>query len=290
MDALTSRNTTLGNVDAINRAVTRQHGRARVLNRSTGAPIALADMFAVVDHPTAPRVFAKTVAQSTGLYAAGGITGLVSRLLASAQDYSAALAANLESDNNAIVDVQFFLVPTGTLTGFVRDSLGFAVGGAAVYANQVDSPKSGGNSTLTAADGSYTLSGLDADSIATPEEAVYQITAYVFGRMEAIRTNVTVRSNQTVSLSDLVLLDAAKISGRVTAIGGSGVAGATVSCRQVTGSLSWFDYGLTDPAGYFTIGGIDIAGDYEVAVFSDGYSMRETLVSVVPGQAYNQDF
>jgi hypothetical protein len=124
--------------------------------------------------------------------------------------------------------------PTGTITGFVKDTSNNPISGATVQTN------SGGYSTTTQADGSYTLSNVAVGT--------YNVTASKSGYQSQTISNVSVSSGQTVTCNFNLTPLTGTISGYVKNSAGEGIGGATVS---------------TNPGGYSTVTQSD--GSYTLA-------------------------
>jgi Carboxypeptidase regulatory-like domain/IPT/TIG domain len=153
--------------------------------------------------------------------------------------------------------VVFTAITSGTLSGTVSSSAdGSAIGGATVQALQNGSVKS---STTSAANGTYSLSGLAAGR--------YDLKASASGFGTTLQNAVTVNAGQTAT-ANFSLSAPAAISGTVMqANGTTPIAGASV--QAYVGSAAG-NAATTDSTGSYSITGLS-TGAYTVQASATGY-------------------
>jgi hypothetical protein len=150
---------------------------------------------------------------------------------------------------------------TGTVKGFVKDQNGGTISGASVSA-------SAGGTTTTAADGSYTLSGVPAGSVT--------LTATATGFAPSSQT-VQVTAGGTVTAPDFLLGPASgkgAFHGKVTnQANGAVLSGATVSYSGGTTT--------TDSSGNYSFANVPPA-TYNVTASRSGYLSKTSTLTVTP--------
>lgn len=155
----------------------------------------------------------------------------------------------------------------GSISGSVTDNLGNPVAGVDVQAQ--GSVNVHGNA-FTAADGTYTIGGLAADTYTvqfSPADATVVGQFWNDQLFNGTPTPVAVVAGHGVTGIDAVLARASSISGTVTDSSGAPVAGASVT---VSGATIGSATAHTAADGSYTIGGLP-AGTYTVEYFpSDG--------------------
>ncbi len=157
------------------------------------------------------------------------------------------------------------LVATGSIAGTVTNALGTPIAGANVYACCY------AGSAVTAANGTYVISGLAPGSYVVPVFASgYAPTLYNGTYNFDLATRVTVTSGSTTSGINFALARGANITGTVTNALGTPIAGASLlACRPfITGYCG----DATSAAnGTYTIA--DVApGSYGVRASASGYA------------------
>jgi hypothetical protein len=167
----------------------------------------------------------------------------------------------------------FTLTPTatGTISGYVRDTSNNPIAGATVQTN------TGGYSTTTQSDGSYTLSNV---TIGT-----YNVTASKAGYQSQTQNNVTVTANQTTTVNfSLTPIPCGTIAGYVRDPSNNPIAGATVSTN--TGGYST----TTQSDGSYTLSNV-AAGTYNVTASKTGCNPQtQTNVTVTANQTTTVNF
>jgi protocatechuate 3,4-dioxygenase beta subunit len=168
---------------------------------------------------------------------------------------------------------------TGSISGFVVDTLGNRISGATVAAT---SGPSAPVQTTSAADGSYLLSRLNAGSyVFTANRNGYTGTSRSFtvnGGVSA-RLDFTIRSETT---------QGAVIQGHITQRGTSvAVAGARVDLTGGAGVVSQST--TTDESGFYSFSNLT-TGRIRLAVTRAGYYNETRLISVTQGRSFTADF
>jgi hypothetical protein len=171
-------------------------------------------------------------------------------------------------------DVDAALLGAGAVSGTVADAAGAHHGLAGVQV-QVTSPTHAGGTATTAADGSYTVTGLAAG---TDYEVCFSATYASGGSSDGLGylgqcfdsqpisgtpTPVTVALGATQAGVDAELAVAGAISGRVTEAGGSHHGLSNVQVHVTRASVS-VGYATTADDGSYTVTGLAAGADYEV--------------------------
>jgi hypothetical protein len=142
-------------------------------------------------------------------------------------------------NSSDISGINFSSISSGTITGGVTNSGGAALAGATVSYS--------GGSTITASNGSYTLSNVPGGTLA--------LTASMTTGYQSSTQAVTVTAGATTTQNFALLTGAGTLSGTVTSSAGTALAGATVSYSggsATTGSNGSYTL-LNVPAGTFPI-------------------------------------
>ncbi|MGB9618851.1 MAG: carboxypeptidase-like regulatory domain-containing protein [Armatimonadota bacterium] len=165
----------------------------------------------------------------------------------------------------------FRVVPTtGTISGVVTAQGGGGISGATV------STSTGGYSTTTNADGSYALSKV--------APGTYTVTASKTGYLSASQSNVVVQVGQTTTVNLVMTPNMGTISGTVTASGGGGISGATVTTSPGGYSTT------TGSGGSYTLSNVP-AGTYSLTASKSGYqSQTQSGVQVNANQTTTVNF
>ncbi|MBI2175806.1 carboxypeptidase regulatory-like domain-containing protein, partial [Candidatus Woesearchaeota archaeon] len=168
--------------------------------------------------------------------------------------------------------------PAGAVAGMVTDSTTAAsIGGVTV--NMVGTPPNQGiaYSAITAADGTYVVSSVDAFT--------YDVTASKSGYVDVVKANQPVLPFQTNVVDFQLLLAAGNVVGTVRNVSGEPVGGAAV--RVLGTAFS----GVTSPAGTYSISSVP-SGTYDVVASkaSDGYDDATALSIGVTSGSTTADF
>jgi uncharacterized repeat protein (TIGR02543 family) len=208
-----------------------------------------------------------TTTASDGTYTISGLAPGSYNLLADPTCYgstSSNYAAQTLTGVNVSTGVtmgneNFTLLQGGSIAGTVNFTSGGAAAGVCVSAY---SPGNGsGSSAITAANGTYTISGLAPGSynVSVDSSCYGSATNYV----SPILSGVNVTAGQTASSENFAIVNGGSISGVVILASGGAVAGACVDA-YLPGSQ--FGYGATTASdGTYTIAGL-VPGTYNLSV------------------------
>ncbi len=156
-------------------------------------------------------------------------------------------------------------VNPGNVTGHVVNSSGAGLAGATVSAQ--------GLNTVTAADGSYTLSNLPAGAVT--------ITASLTGFASA-STSVTVVAGTTATAANITLASGSgTITGTVKSSAGAAIAGASVGFGGGTAT--------TDASGVYTLSGVPV-GTVNLVASASGFTSATQNVTVTGGATATANF
>jgi protocatechuate 3,4-dioxygenase beta subunit len=221
---------------------------------------------------------ASTVTDASGNYALPSLPageyrvraaadGFAAEYYVDAYEYFAATLVPLAPGGDA--DVDFALEVGGSISGTITDIDGNPIAGANVSA-EPDQCCSGFVSTVSAADGTYTLSGMIPGDYRIVASAAGYATAYYDNTPNYFdATLVAVALGTDTPGIDIALAAEASISGTVTDEYGTPIANAYVYANSDVCCLPG-GYAYTDANGQYTIGGLP-AGAYRVIGTADGY-------------------
>ncbi len=192
--------------------------------------------------------------------------------------------------------VDFALAAESRIQGTVRDTHGAPIAGAQIFASRPCCPRLfGGGGATSAADGTYTLSGLDP--------AAYSVSATATGYVgQSYSGTVTPPLGGTSTGIDVVLVQDGTITGKVTDQNGTPVAGASVNanpagscCMQPVTTAADGTYTIQAPVGTYRLlvsktgfgpryygGASDERGGFDVIV-SSAQTTPNIDVSLEPG-------
>ncbi len=240
-----------------------------VTNSATAAPIASATV-------SVQEQSGKTATtNSSGGYTLSGVYWGSIHLAASKTSYtSQTVPLTLTPGNNATQNIALDPI-TGAISGTVTDTQagGGGLAGATVTVNSVTPVIS----TTTAANGTYTLTGVPVGT--------RTINASATNYVAANSGNVTVTANQTsTGINRSLNRTTVSVSGTVTdSTTNATIAGATVGVQEQSGKNTG-----TDGSGYYSLTGV-YWGDVHLQVSADSYTTKTVPVGLAAGTTPTQD-
>jgi hypothetical protein len=216
-----------------------------------------------------------TTTNSSGAYTLTGVYWGTIHLNASKTNYTPKTAPmTLTAGNNTTQNIALDPI-TGAISGTVTDSQagGAGVPGATVQINSVTPLVS----TTTAADGSYTLTGVPVGT--------RTVNASAANHVAVNSGNVTVAANQTTTGVNLLLdRTTVTVSGAVSdSVSGNPLDGAAVSVQEQGGASSG-----TDGSGNYSISGV-YWGSIHLVVSRANYVTKTVAVTLGPGAPATQN-
>lgn len=161
-------------------------------------------------------------------------------------------------------NVNATLVQGGSITGKVANSAGSGIAGVMIYVSDAAGSSVYGNAT-TQTDGSYTLPGLPTGSykLQISGNGTGYVSQFYNNKPSLLLADViAVTAGSTTGNINITLVQGGAISGRVTNLSGSGVAGVSVYASDAAGG-SGSGSANTQSDGTFTIVGLS-AGSYRL--------------------------
>ncbi len=199
------------------------------------------------------------------------------------QDWFAADAVTLVAgEQRAGVDAS--LAPAATISGTVTDAGGSGVGGVDVSASTQTGAVSSSGVATTAADGTYTITGLAAGAytvVFQPSPASGYAAAYYPDAGGASAGTVRLAAGDHHRGVNATLQPGAVLAGTVTGPGGEPLAGVSVSASGAPGTVAPSGAATTAADGTYTMAGL-AAGTYQVR-FDPGFG------SAYAGEFYDDE-
>jgi len=213
-----------------------------------------------------------TLSNPDGSYTLSEVLPGVYNVTASKVGYQSQTIMGIEvfADQTATVDFNLTPIPPGTISGCVKDTGGSPISGASVSTN------TGGYSTTSGANGSYSMSVLPG---------TYNVTASKSGYQSQTQNNVSVSSGGVTTVNfNLSPVTYGTISGNVKNTSGTAISGAAVATN--TGG-----YSTTSGAdGSYTLSNV-AGGTYNVTASKTGYaSQTQNNICVAAGQTITCNF
>ena len=167
--------------------------------------------------------------------------------------------------------IDFALLEGGKISGTITNALGTPIAGASVSASRDGG--TGYGSTYTADDGTYLISSLPGGDYRVYASAPGHIDTYYDGQPYSWAATLVAVSNgvETTGIN-IQLPEGGKISGKITDLLGTPIAGAQVYANQSTGYGS--GYASTGPDGNYLIDKLPPGNDYKVSAYAAGHLER----------------
>jgi hypothetical protein len=224
---------------------------------------------------------ASTVTASDGTYTLSNVAPGTYEVTASAANYAAqSLSGVVVTTGNNTSGQNFTLQPnTGSITGTVTDfQTGLPLSGATVCTGTDATCATFTYKTTTAANGTYTLSGVT--------EGTYQVNALASNYVTQSVTGVAVTPGGSTPKNFALVPNPGSITGKVTSLStGLPISSATV-CISTSGTCTTTTTS-TASDGTYTLNSIT-EGSYQVTAMATGYASQSFTVNVTPGSPATQ--
>jgi hypothetical protein len=216
-----------------------------------------------------------TTTAGNGTYTLSNVAPGSYQVTASATAYVTQSATNVVVATGATTTQNFALVPNpGSIGGKVTDMVSSApIAGATVCTGTDATCSPGSNTTTTAVNGTYTMSGLT--------EGSYQVNVVATNYVSQSVNSVSVTPGATTTKNFALVPNPGSITGTVKdSVSSTPISGATV-CISTGGTCSGTST-TTAADGTYTLS-LLAEGSYQVTASAIGYSSLSATVNVAPG-------
>lgn len=173
----------------------------------------------------------------------------------------------------------------GTIRGFVANTGGSRLAGVPLVVNRVDGSYEYIAQAITGTEGEYVLRGIPTGTYKiralagqAPVQLGYRDTWWPNVGSFAAGSSIQITAGNTIEPVNISVLDGRTITGRVTAPGGAGVAGVSVTANSTADEYDTQADAVTDAAGNYTLRGLT----------PDAYKVRFDTSSVTSGSYLEQ--